>query len=219
MSDTTANRRRPNSSEQLRRFDAACRDSGAVQELLEIYRPLMLKLAHRQLNRSLRAKVAPSDLVQTAMWKAHQAFGDQTFASVGGFRAWLVKILDNEAVDAGRRYAQSQKRDVSREQSLSSPETQVWIRRLSASLSKSALGDSFVSQRINDVLVALDLLPSHYRLALRLRYFEKLSFEAMGEKLERTTDSARMLHNRALSKLRELLRDSDACTDDSEPTT
>lgn len=179
----------------------------------------MLKLAHGQLNKLLRPKLAPSDLVQTALWKMHQAFGDESFDNIGGFRAWLLKILANEATDAGRRYVQAQSRDVSGEQSLSHPETQIWIRRLSASLSRSAMGDSFARQRMDDVLeTALATLPPHYRLALRLRYFEKLTFEAMGLKLERSADAARASAGTALAKLREKLQVSEPPTDDSKPS-
>ncbi len=170
-----------------------------------LYRPLLMTLARKRLRGPTRVKVAPSDLVQTTVWKATQSFGGEQFETRSGFLAWLVTILNNEAADVRRRFQDAQKRDVSRERSLFSPDTQRWLNQLSASLSAS---DATLAQRqesIEQLLSAVERLPSHYQLVLRLRYFDKLDFGAIGAKLERTYDAARILHNRALARLRDEL--------------
>jgi RNA polymerase sigma-70 factor (ECF subfamily) len=204
MSDSAhKKRRRPSSAELSRWFHSACRqEAGALQQLLALYRPLLMKLAHQRLKGALRTKVAPSDLVQTTVWKATQNFGAEQFAGRSGFLAWLVTILKNEATDARRRYRVAKKRDVSRERPLFSAETQNWLNQLSASLSVS---DAVLSERhetVEHLLAALQRLPPHYQLVLRLRFFDKLDFGAIGEKLERTCDAARVLNKRALKRLR-----------------
>lgn len=204
MSDSTHQTgRHPNSAELSRWFHAACRqEAGALQQLLALYRPLLMKLAHRRLKGALRTKVAPSDLVQTTVWKATQNFGDEQFAERRGFLAWLTTILKNEAADARRRYREAKKRDVSRERPLFSAETQKWLNQLSASLSISDEVRFGRHGTVEQLMAMVQRLPAHYQLVLRLRYYDKLDFKAIGEQLERTPDAARVLHNRALTRLR-----------------
>lgn len=219
MANPTAKSRRPDSSELNRCFEAACRQNPeAIEQLLTLYRPLMLKLANQQLGLAIRPKVAPSDLVQVALMKAAQSFGEETFAARSNFVAWLKTILSNEAANAGRRFRQAQKRDITREQSLSNPETLAWLQQLSASLSQSELGGASVRQRVEDVMQALATLPPHYQLTLRLRYFEKLRFEAISRKLERSPDAVRVLHNRAIRSLRDKLQSKTIPAGGSNPT-
>ena len=164
-----------------------------------------MKLAQQRIQGALRVKVAPSDLVQSTVWKATQNFSAEEFADRNGFLAWLVTILKHEAADLRRRYREAQKRDLSRERPLFSPETQQWLSRLSASLSVSDACTSPRGDILEELLAALDRLPTHYQLVLRLRYYQRLKFEAIGRKLGRTADAARVLHNRALKKIRDEL--------------
>jgi DNA-directed RNA polymerase specialized sigma24 family protein len=60
-------------------------------------------------------------------------------------------------------------------------------------------------ESLEHIKAALSCLPSHYQMVLQLRYFDMLGFEAIGEKLSRPTDAARMLHNRAVTRLRALI--------------
>jgi RNA polymerase sigma-70 factor (ECF subfamily) len=211
-------RRHPSSAELSRWFHSACRhEAGALQQLLALYRPLLLKLAHRRLKGALRTKVAPSDLVQTTVWKATQNFDAEQFEGRNGFLAWLLTILKNEAADARRRYREAKKRDVSRERPLFSAETQDWLNQLSASLSISDAVLSTRHETVEHLLATLQRLPSHYQLVLRLRYYDKLDFGAIGEKLQRTYDASRVLHNRALKRLRRelaLLTDKDSAAEE-----
>lgn len=176
-----------------------------MQQLLALYRPLMLKLAHGRIRGALRTKVAPSDLVQTTVWKVTQNFAQEDFADRQHFLTWLITILDHEAADLRRRYRLTQKRDFSRERPLFSRETQEWLDRLSVSLAASDGLHARRGDTIEELLLALERLPPHYRLVLRLRYFELLTYEAIAQTLDRSADSARMLHNRALKKLRDVL--------------
>lgn len=199
--------RRPSSTELTRCFQSASRrEEGALQQLLALYRPLLMKLADKRLRGALRIKVAPSDLVQTTIWKATQNFESQQFADRRNFLAWLVTILKNEAADVRRRYREAKKRDVTRERPLFTPESQTRLSQLAASLSET---NDLLSERyetVEQVLAALGLLPLHYQLVLRLRYYDKLDFAAIGKHFNRSSDAVRVLHNRALIRLREELR-------------
>jgi RNA polymerase sigma-70 factor (subfamily 1) len=197
----------PSSSELSHSFEAACQqDSGALDELFGFYRPLLLYLADRRLRGPLRPKVGASDIVQVTELNARRNFASKEFTDRKGFHAWLLTILDNQIADMGRRFVSTKKRDVSRERSLFCPETQDWLRLLSARLS-TRVQDSNTAESLEQVKAALSCLPAHYQMVLRLRYFDMLGFEAIGERLGRPADAARMLHNRALARLRALAAD------------
>jgi RNA polymerase sigma-70 factor (ECF subfamily) len=200
---SASKRRRPDSSELSAWFHRACkREEGALQQLLALYRPLLTKLAHQRVRGALRAKVGASDIVQATIWKATQGFPEQHFIERKRFLAWLLSILKHEATDVRRRFHDADKRNIARECSLFSPETKHWLSRLSASLSAADAVVAPGGHTVEDLVAALGRLPPHYQLVLRLRYYEKLLFEAIGARLERSADAARVLHNRALVKLR-----------------
>lgn len=207
MARSASRKRRPNSEELSRWFCRAReRDPAALQQLLMLYQPLLMKLAQQRLKGPVRTKVAPSDVVQATIWKATREFEVQKFADRGGFLAWLVTILKHVAIDEQRRFRTSQKRDISLERPLDSAETQEWLHRLSVTL--SGMNDAASSRHVasvSEVLQALESLPPHYQLVIHLRYFERLKFEEIGKKFDRSADAVRVLHNRVLRKLREML--------------
>lgn len=202
MADSRLRHRRPNSDELSRWFHRAKeRDEGALEQLLALYRPLLIQLAKQRITGALCAKIAPSDIAQATVWKAAQDFDPDQFAKRKDFAAWLLTILKHELADARRRFQIAQKRDVSRERPLFSQETQQWLVQLSARLSNGPNSDLKCIPDIDEVLGAVGRLPPHYQLVIRLRYFERLRFEEIGQKLERSADAARVLHNRAIEKL------------------
>jgi RNA polymerase sigma-70 factor (ECF subfamily) len=183
-------------SDWLRR--AASRDIEAQDNLLTFYRPLLLKLANDRLQGSIRRKVAPSDLVQVTSLKATQGFGTATFANRHGFIAWLKSLLQNEANAIHRFYRLAKKRDISREQSLDGSVVRERVSQLAAEESEP---HGVSSNSIDDLMLAIARLPVHYEFVLRLRYYENLSFAAIGKKIDRSSDAARILHQRALKRL------------------
>lgn len=198
--------RRPTSAELSHWFfRVQAREAGALQHLLAIYRPLLLTLAGRKLKGRVRAKVAPSDIVQSTVWAATQHFEAKKFHTRQEFLAWVLTILKHTAADERRRFQDAQKRDISRERSLDGPEARAWLRKLSFTLTQTSDDPSQAVVHVDDVLRALDTLPPHYQLVIRLRYFERLRFEDIGRKFNRSADAVRVLHNRALQKLRATL--------------
>ncbi|MBL9165528.1 MAG: sigma-70 family RNA polymerase sigma factor [Planctomycetaceae bacterium] len=198
----------PSSGALSQIFQAAVQDHpGAVDQLFAVYRPLLLYLAQRRLRARLRRKVGASDIVQLAEWKAREFFAGQQFATRRNFHAWLFTILDNQLATLGRQFVMAKKRDVARECSLSSPEAKEWLHRLSARVSVRA-DQLQTAEALEEVMLVFQTLPPHYQLVLRLRYFEMLKFQAIGEQIDRPADAARMLHNRAIVSLREKLQAS-----------
>lgn len=177
---------------------AASRDAEAQDNLLTFYRPLLLKLANDRLQGSIRRKVAPSDLVQVTSMKASAGFRTARFADRRGFIAWLKALLQNEANAVHRFYRLAKKRDIGRELPLDGSSVRERVMQLAAHESDRH-GNS--SNSIDELMLAITRLPLHYELVLRLRYYENLSFAAIGEKIDRSSDAARVLHKRALKRL------------------
>ena len=107
------------SGTELRRLiDRARRaESGALDRLLDSYRNYLRLLARTGLDASLRGKADPSDLVQDALLKAAQRFGQFRGASDAELAGWLRQILARCLADFVRRYRTGCRR-AGREQSL-----------------------------------------------------------------------------------------------------
>jgi RNA polymerase sigma-70 factor (ECF subfamily) len=114
----------------------------------------------------------------------------------------------HKAAQLGRRFRGTRKRQLSREipfgvvDSLSSHPSQIAGRVSTPSV--QVMADEQLG-RLND---AIGRLTDDYRHVVNLRYQQGLSFEEVGQKLNRSPDAARMLWARAIEKLKlELHRD------------
>src|SRR5215831_11716193 len=101
--------------------DLICRckagDPHARDQLFQRYRHYLQALAQAQLGRHLRAKCAPSDLVQQTLLEAHRDFAAFQGNHEGELLAWLRRILSHNLFNEARRFAARQ-RDAAREVSL-----------------------------------------------------------------------------------------------------
>src|SRR5215813_6397113 len=101
-----------------RLIDRARRDEpGALDRLLDSYRNYLRLLARTGLDASLQGKADPSDLVQDALLKAVQRFGQFRGATDAELAGWLRQILARCLADFVRRYRTGGRR-AGREQSL-----------------------------------------------------------------------------------------------------
>jgi RNA polymerase sigma-70 factor (ECF subfamily) len=184
-------------------------EATAVAQLLEAYRPLLLKLANDQLHPELRQKAAASDLVQNSLIKATVAFPTCRFGNVQDLISWLQQILSNEIVTAHRRYRKAQKRDARRERSINSAHSRMWIDYISV---HARTDENVTLSRQEDIIrvnAALDRLPPHYRRVITWRVVDGLKFGRIARKLDRSEDAVRMLWNRAMKRLESELRKLD----------
>ena len=87
------------------------------ESVLNRYRGYLRMLAESKLDRRLRAKIDPSDIVQETMMQAFRAWGDLRGSSEGERLAWLRQILIRTLLHAVRDFGRA-KRNVAREQPL-----------------------------------------------------------------------------------------------------
>jgi RNA polymerase sigma-70 factor (ECF subfamily) len=173
----------------------------ALGQVLENFRGYLLLVADRELDPELRAKGGGSDLVQETFLEAQRDFAQFRGASVEEFRAWLRRLLLNNVANFTRQYRRRAKRDVGREIPLeaggSSHERGAGL----AANTVSPSGAVLALEQAEALARALERLPADYRQVLAYRHDEQLTFEEIGQRMQRTANAARMLWLRAVERL------------------
>lgn len=191
--------------------DARQGDRSTIGRLLQQYRNYLMVLATTQIDRRLRPRVSPSDVVQETMLRAHKHFGQFRGATEQELLAWLRQILVNNLAKFVEQHMLAARRDVRRE---------VSIERLGAALEQSTVqlaalvpadGNSpsmAVQQHEEAVLLAdrLTELPADYREVLVWRNLQGLPFDEVAQRVGRSVGATRMLWLRAIEKLRAVYR-------------
>ena len=174
---------------------------------LEPYRDYLRLLAQLQLDRRLRGKMDPSDIVQQTLLEAHRDRAQFCGTTEDEKTAWLRKILAHNLADAARRFGRK-KRDVGLERSLqasldrSSVRLEAWLAAETPSPSQNAERNDQLA-RLAD---ALSQLPDDQRRTIELFHLEGLSAREVGELLGRSEASVAGLLQRGLKKLRQTIR-------------
>src|SRR5581483_1887405 len=158
-------------SELIRRCRAG--DTTARDQLFLRYHSYLQVLAQAQLGRRLRAKCAPSDLVQQTLLEAHRDFATFQGDHEGELLAWLRRILAHNLFNEARHFT-AQQRNVAREVSLE--QVQHGVEQSSVALGRCLPADTsspshLASQREAAVRLAnaLARLPEDYQTVLLLR--------------------------------------------------
>jgi RNA polymerase sigma-70 factor (subfamily 1) len=149
----------------------------------------------------LRAKVAPSDLVQDVCQQAVTHLGQFTGDSPQSFRAWVLQILRNRVRNL-RRHFGAAKRAACREVPLTDDSRQ--------GPCDSATASRIVTRReeAERLRAAIGRLPEHHRELIRRHDLEGQTFAEIGARIGRSADAVRMAHARALVRLRRELESS-----------
>lgn len=177
----------------------------AMSQLLEAYRPMLLKIANDELSPELRQKIPASDLVQNSLIKATLGFPQSEFRGPQDVVAWLQTILANEMATAFRRYGKSQKRDLKREQPFDSAQFRTWIDAVSVIQSRREVGRLSRQEELEEIRRVVERLPAHYRQVILWRLLEELTFPAIAKLVDRSESAVRLLFGRAMDMLKQEL--------------
>jgi len=186
-------------------------------QLLDTYRNYLHLLAKTQIDEKLRARISASDLVQETMLGACRDFAQFRGENERQLLAWLRQILINRLHVFVQEHILARKRDVRLE--ISMDQVGVALARSTMNLKAdgclAALAPSpsgIAMQREAAVVLANHLaqMSAEHREVIELRNLQGLPFEAVAERMDRTTGAARMLWMRAIRKLREAMAEEDA---------
>lgn len=176
----------------------------------ERFRDYLGLLARLQLDRRLRAKLDPSDLVQQTLWQAHQSLHQFRGCSEVEMLAWLRQILARKLADALRHHKQA-RRDVDREHSWDAA-LETSSMRLEAFLAADQSSPSECAHRNEQVLRlagALAELPHAQAEAIMLHYLQGEPLVEVARQLDRSVAAVMGLLHRGLTRLRTRLREEE----------
>lgn len=183
-------------------------DGHALGCLLQSFQPYLLSIARRELPDDLRGKCDPADLVQETLLEAHRGLKGFSGADVEAFRDWLRGILRHNLRDLFRRYRDASKRSVGRERSLAAGAGQGGPMVEEVDPDPTPCSTSISREAVAALRDALSRLPERERAVIALRYSDFLSFEAIGLRMECSSEAARKLCSRAMRRLQQMLEAS-----------
>ena len=174
---------------------------------LDYFRDYLTLVARRELAPDLAAKVGASDLVQETFLAAGRDISQ--FAGDGPLelRRWLEGILRHLLSNTRRRYRETRKRRVDREVAVHGGKGEPREDRVATvSVSMTSPSGRAMKQEREEALRAAMLgLPEHYRQVIEWHHQERLSFDAIAERIGSSSEAARKIWGRALLRLREEL--------------
>jgi RNA polymerase sigma-70 factor, ECF subfamily len=181
----------------------------ALGQLLDACRKHLLDTARRAVRAPLRAKFAPSDLVQETSLDAQRDFASFHGERLEELLGWLRTILDYNLASAHRRYQGTEKRRLSREVPLDLHWGGARDLRDPALSPRSLLAMVEDQERLER---ALHRLPEDLRTAIILRSQKHFSFAEVGIEMQRSADAARKLWGRGVVRLQQELSNPDERT-------
>jgi len=184
-------------------------DEAARDELFTECREYVSLVARAQVESWLRTKVDASDLVQQSLLEAHRGLERFRGTTNGEWLAWLRRIVAHNAADFARRYCATEKRQIRRE---------VRLRIPSADESHELFGDPrdpgespsevvLRRERELEVARAVSALSDDYREVIMLRNLQRLPFDEVARRMQRSRPAVQMLWMRAIRRLRETIQE------------
>jgi RNA polymerase sigma-70 factor (ECF subfamily) len=187
--------------EQARNGDAECRD-----RLFALCRSYLGFVARSQVETWLRRKVDASDLIQETMLEACRDFDRFDGHTEKEWLAWLRKILSHNAADFVRHYRGAAKRAVGREVSFRDPNDSHSPGAPEPAADQPTPSQEFLQLDTElRVTAALAELPADYQEVILLRNLQRLPFQEVAERMNRSRPAVQMLWMRAIGKLQESL--------------
>lgn len=160
-------------------------DRSAFDELFALHTERLLVFISAKLGERLRARIEPHDVLQDAYASAVRDFAQFEYVEEGAFVRWLCRIIDHRLRDAHDYFAAAKRQVQERPQT--PPTGPV-----------TALARAEDRERLQQ---ALAQLTDEHREVILLKYFQGLTAEEAGERMQRTPGAIRNLLSRALVEL------------------
>ncbi len=176
-------------------------------EFLEPYRKYLKVLAGLHLDRRLRGKLDPSDVVQQTLARAYPALADLRSREPAVLAAWLRKILARTLADAVKHYERD-RRNIGLEHSLeldldrSASGFAAWL----AADQTSPSGRAERNEELMRMVEALAELPEAMREVVILKHCQGLTLQQIADRIGKTVPAVASLLRRGLAELRTRLK-------------
>ena len=172
-------------------------------EALEPFRKYLEVLAGLHLDRRLRGKLDPADVVQQVLLRACEGLADLRAQEPGTLLAWLRQILARTLSDAAKHYDRD-KRDAGRERSLeaelerSASGLALWL----AADHTSPSGRAERNEELLRLVGALAELPPLMREVVVLKHCQEWTLRQIAERTGKSVPAVASLLRRGLEELR-----------------
>lgn len=184
-------------------------DERALAELFSHERDRLWRMVQARLDRRLRGRVDPDDILQEAYLDATRRISHFAAEPVMSFFLWLRLIVGQTLVDVHRRHLEAQKRDAGRDVSMgrganpgaSSASLAGYLVAHLTSPSQAAIRAEMEDQLGR----AIDSLDPIDREVLVLRHFEELTNGEVAEVLGLQVKAASIRYVRAVARLKVIL--------------
>jgi len=184
-------------------------DHQALAELFSLHRERLWRTVHFRLDRRLRGRVDPDDVLQEAYLSAADRVEHFVGDSSKSLYVWLRLILSQTLTDVHRRHLGAQMRDAGREVSIQKgrfPQTTstslaIQLAGNLTSPSQAAMREE-MSRGLEQVLEEMDAID---REVLALRHFEELTNSEVAEVLGIQQKAASIRYVRAVRRLKVVL--------------
>lgn len=186
--------------------------NSSLGKLLATCRGYLLLVANQQVDDDLRAKLAPSDLVQETFLLAQKKFATFEGLNEHELRGWLRQILINRYRDLWREYKETKQRASDREVSIEADGSGHGMHALLAATADTPSAQAVAKEDLATLEEALNTLTDEQRRIVELRNWDRLSFVDIGERLGKSEDAVRKTWGRAMKQL----VDRWGSTDDAE---
>jgi RNA polymerase sigma-70 factor (ECF subfamily) len=176
----------------------------ALEELLARQRPQLLKFVDFHLERPLRTRIDPEDVVQEAQMEVVRRMDDFLERRPMPFHLWVRKTTYERLVNLRRRHLRRARRSVHRETALSDQSSLLLAGPLvdrGPSPSEQLAAREF-AERVGAAVAELE---EPDREILLMRHAEELPYEEIACLLEVTAAAARKRYGRALIRLQKVL--------------
>lgn len=171
---------------------------------LERYRRYLTLLARMSLDRKLRAKIAPSDVVQQSLMEACQRPDGVNLGDDKMLLAWLRKVLANNIADAVKAF-DAARRSIDREVTMAAVEASSARMALLADSGSTPSRHAEKNEELMALADALEDLPEPQREAVTLHHLQEWSLSEVAKHLDRTEAAVAGLVFRGLRSLRQQL--------------
>ena len=182
---------------------AQAHDKPALEQLCRIYGERIRRIVRMRMGAELRAKLESVDIVQDTMACAVRDLSGFTYKNEGDFLHWLSKIAENRIRDNLDKL-HAGKRDICREVSLDRPVTSVGNRPMAPAdpiVTTTPIVIFTRQEEYNRLEKAMDKLKPEHREIIILAKIEGLSYNQIGERLDKSPNAVGVLLSRAMLAL------------------
>jgi len=179
----------------------------AFDRLFAHHRPFLRQVVTWRMDREMRQRVDPSDIVQEAHMEAARRLVRYMDAPPMPFKLWLRQITYDRILMARRKHLEAGKRAVGREQTLPD-ETSFQLARKLIAADPSPSQVVMRSELAAHVQEALSRLSEADREVLVMRHLEGLSNSEIAQSLGMEPAAASKRYGRALLRLRAMLSEA-----------